>query len=36
MEEKFHLLVAFTRLVTVNERNIDTNYLIGEPGEIQC
>ena len=34
MEEKFHLLVALTRLVTVNDRNIDTYYFISEPGEI--
>ena len=34
MEEKFHLLVALTRLVTVNERNIDTYYFIGEPSEV--
>ena len=33
-EEKFHLLVATTGLVTVHERNIDTYYLIREPGEI--
>ena len=31
MEEKFHLLVALTRLVTVNDRNIDTYYFICEP-----
>ena len=35
MEEKFHLLVALTRLVTVNDRNIDTYYFIGEPREIE-
>ena len=35
MEEKFHLLVALTRLVTVNDRNIDTYYFIREPGEIK-
>ena len=35
MEEKFHLLIALTRLVTVNERNIDTYYFIGEPREVQ-
>ena len=34
MEEKFHLLVAFTRLVTVNDRNIDTYNFIGEPLKI--
>ena len=34
MEEKFHLLIAFTRLVTVHDRNIDTYYLIGEPGQV--
>ena len=34
MEEKFHLLVALTRLVTVNDRNIDTYNFIGEPGQV--
>ena len=34
MEEKFHLLVALTLLVTVNERNIDTYNFIGEPLKI--
>jgi hypothetical protein len=35
MEEKFHLLVALTRLVTVNDWNIDTYYFISEPTKIQ-
>ena len=35
MEEKFHLLVALTRLVTVYERNIDTYNFIGEPREVE-
>ena len=35
MEEKFHLLIALTRLVTVNERNIDTYYFISEPREVE-
>ena len=35
MEEKFHLLIALTQLVTVNDWNIDTYYFICEPSEIQ-
>ena len=31
LEEKVHLRVATTGLVTVNKRNIDTDYFIGEP-----
>ena len=31
MEEKFHLRIALTRLVTVHDRNIDTYYFICEP-----
>ena len=36
MEEKFHLLVALTRLVTVNDRNVDTSYFICQPGQIKA
>jgi uncharacterized metal-binding protein YceD (DUF177 family) len=35
LEEKFHLLVAFTRLVTVHDRNIDTYYFIDKPRKIK-
>ena len=35
MEEKFHLRIALTRLVTMNERNIDADDFIGEPGKVQ-
>ena len=34
MEEKFHVLIALTRLVTVNERNIDTYYFVCEPRQV--
>ena len=34
MEEKIHLRVATTGLVTVRDRNIDTYYFIREPGEV--
>ncbi len=34
MEEKVHLRVATTGWVTMHERDIYCNYLIGEPGEI--